>query len=1321
MKRLHSLCIGCLLIILLPNSGFNQALFHQTISSGGGVLQNSSATIAVAAGQSIIGVSESVNLKVTQGFNQPDCNLDLDIGPIPKVCENSTPIQLYASIPGGVFFGPGIIGNTLHPELAGPGTHQIVYRINLNGCQDSVFASFTLKPKPNVQFVLSDTVCKSGIFLLNQGLPSGGVYAGLGVQPSGQNFVFRPNLAGNGTHLINYTYTDTNGCSASDTGFYSVINNPKVTFNLTNNLICPGTDSILLSGGQPNGGFYTGNGVNTTKSVFYSDSVGSGFHLVSYNYLDTITNCSGVAYGTLIKDTLPNNLGITISSDYCGNQSAQPLNAATPVGGTYFGLSQGLTSSGTLIPSLIMPNTYQIGYSYTSNFGCRDTVSDFLTIHPVLKPTLVNIVNICTNDSMFQLTSGLPQGGVYSGQAIANNTLNPAGISAGNYSYFYIYTDSNNCTAADTANITVVSPNQTNLTLPNSVCENDQPINLNLNYQGLNAQFTGLGVQGNSFNPALVNTSVFSKIFANGTDTNGCAINDSAIISIVASTPTSLNLGMVCSNAQKVKLNGGSPLGGVYSGNFVDSLGFFYPAQAQNATSIIYSFTNLSGCTTSDTFLLQLHQVQQPIINHIPAICKNDSALRLTANIPHGVFTGAGVIQGYFNPRLTNQPEVYYYYTITDSNNCTVSDTSRIAVIQPPEIHQNLKRTICSGSKVEYELPDEHMYYWSDGHLGANYQFTPNVSTNYSVTVTDGFCATADTFEIRVISPPQISSTFQAPNCEKNDGKIFTTVSGSNGPYDFQWSSGHFGTTVASNLVAGIYELTVTDVQGCQTIETFGLSNVSTETTISSSIKQIDCNNQNNGSISISLSNQNDVQYQWLRGDTGLTIDNLGAGAYFFTAMDVNGCKTVEKFILNNPNSLAIQPQIIPSSCAGNLGEISLVTSGGNGNYFYAWNSLETTSAIQNKPAGIYTVTVTDGNNCTLTRDFLLPNLERFYVSIDTIVSPECGINNGQIQLKTLGHNYSFIWNTADTTKDLQNLSQGMYIATINDGSCNAEFPIALNNLKPLQPEVCKVSIDSISGRAEIAWEGNGLKHSLFRKGIQSNSHQLIFTDTSNSRIVFTDSLYANAKLPLTYKLVSENRCGDVSSDANYISSIFLSAIRVQQDEVRLNWTQNTQKQSSINQYVLYGKQSNGAFNFISNVLPPQNSYSLDSLGNYTAFIVAAEVNFCGSIDTMYSNVASEINVDPNLFMVKHFQQNELQVFPNPTRTATQLLFNTSPITPINISLIGNSGQIVRQLTIQPIVGQNNYNLPLNNLAVGAYTLIVSYNNKTENTKLLVN
>jgi hypothetical protein len=92
---------------------------------------------------------------------------------------------------------------------------------NTCGIGPSATLSVTVNALPTVSFVLNpnDTACLNVMVQFTSGTPSGGSYSGAGI-----TFItgtFDPNTAGVGPHVINYYYSDANGCvaNAKDTVF----------------------------------------------------------------------------------------------------------------------------------------------------------------------------------------------------------------------------------------------------------------------------------------------------------------------------------------------------------------------------------------------------------------------------------------------------------------------------------------------------------------------------------------------------------------------------------------------------------------------------------------------------------------------------------------------------------------------------------------------------------------------------------------------------------------------------------------------------------------------------------------------------------------------------------------------------------------------------------------------------------------------------------------------------------------------------------------------------------------------------------------------
>lgn len=94
--------------------------------------------------------------------------------------------------------------------------------------------------------------------------------------------------------------TDANGCT--DTLQFQLNNPPApvVTVSLAMDTLCYlNSPPLALSGENPAGGTWSGNGVN--GSVFYGDTAGLGWHVITYTYTDS-SNCAGTATDSIFVD-----------------------------------------------------------------------------------------------------------------------------------------------------------------------------------------------------------------------------------------------------------------------------------------------------------------------------------------------------------------------------------------------------------------------------------------------------------------------------------------------------------------------------------------------------------------------------------------------------------------------------------------------------------------------------------------------------------------------------------------------------------------------------------------------------------------------------------------------------------------------------------------------------------------------------------------------------------------------------------------------------------------------------------------------------------
>jgi len=169
---------------------------------------NGLATVSVSAVNSCGTGAASGGLTITVN-ELPDVLFDA----LNDVCINDASFTLSGGSPaGGTYSGDGVTSGNFDPAVAGAGNHTIVYTYSNGTCENSAFQTIIVNDLPNVTLSPFDNVAvNEAAFTLSGGSPAGGTYSGDGVS----NGMFDPSVAGEGSHVIFYTYSDGNSCENS--------------------------------------------------------------------------------------------------------------------------------------------------------------------------------------------------------------------------------------------------------------------------------------------------------------------------------------------------------------------------------------------------------------------------------------------------------------------------------------------------------------------------------------------------------------------------------------------------------------------------------------------------------------------------------------------------------------------------------------------------------------------------------------------------------------------------------------------------------------------------------------------------------------------------------------------------------------------------------------------------------------------------------------------------------------------------------------------------------------------------------------------------
>jgi uncharacterized repeat protein (TIGR01451 family) len=263
----------------------------------------------------------------------------------------------------------------------------------------------------------------------------------------------------------------------------------------------------------------------------------------------------------------------------------------------------------------------------------------------------------------------------------------------------------------------------------------------------------------------------------------------------------------------------------------------------------------------------------------------------------------------------------------------------------------------------------------------------------------------------------------------------------------YQWSNEESGRFLDS-LPAGSYSLTVTTISGSQIDTSIFIPDPPALNLELERLWNNRCYGFEDGLIEVRPYGGNPeisplgiihYDYQWGNGVNEAFLENLPAADYLLTVTDGNGCSIEKTFTVTQPDSLYVSDYSLEDvSCFGySDGEIWVQANGGIPDYQYKWNNgIGTTSNPQNLEADVYTLTLTDSQNCSFVSTLEIKEPEILEVISFEIDSIRCfNINEGGIEVLASGGTapYYYNWDSGDTLAILEQLLPGTYTLTLTD------------------------------------------------------------------------------------------------------------------------------------------------------------------------------------------------------------------------------------------------------------------------------------------------
>jgi uncharacterized protein (DUF2141 family) len=382
-----------------------------------------------------------------------------------------------------------------------------------------------------------------------------------------------------------------------------------------------------------------------------------------------------------------------------------------------------------------------------------------------------------------------------------------------------------------------------------------------------------------------------------------------------------------------------------------------------------------------------------------------------------------------------------YSVTVTDANNCTAQNTFTIS--EPSELVYSATTNDIScfgGNDGAIDLSvsggtSGYSFVWSNGEISED--LNSLIAGTYTVTVTDANnCSVNDAYILTQPTAINISGTPANVSCfNGSNGSINITVTGGSGGYSYAWSNGAI-TEDISSLIAGTYTVTVTDANSCTATNSFTITQPAV-LSLNGSASAVSCFGGANGGVNITVSGGTlNYSYQWSNAAITEDITGLSAGTYTVTVTDANNCTATNAYVVTQPTALSLSGTASPVACfGGSNGSINLTVTGGTTNYTYLWSNAAVIEDLTSISAGTYTVTVTDANNCTGTRSFVVSQPTAINIS-GTPSSVSCfGGANGGVNITVTGGtpSYTYLWSNGAFSEDISNVAAGSYTVTVTD------------------------------------------------------------------------------------------------------------------------------------------------------------------------------------------------------------------------------------------------------------------------------------------------
>lgn len=434
---------------------------------------------------------------------------------------------------------------------------------------------------------------------------------------------------------------------------------------------------------------------------------------------------------------------------------------------------------------------------------------------------------------------------------------------------------------------------------------------------------------------------------------------------------------------------------------------------------------------------------------------------------------------------VTNLAAGTYSVTVSDSRGCSLSQM--VQVTGPtqnnlPQISFTGSTSICKGESFSVSASGGGSYAWNTGATSSTISGSPENTTTYTLTVTNGLGCSASANRVITVNALPVPNIEGINTICAGQSTSLTATGGSS----YAWQHGaNTAVITVSPASTTTYKVTVSDAAGCsasynRTVRVNALPSVQIGGLPNGPL----CGT---GSVVLTAISTTATSYRWSTNETSATISAVinAAAGFGVTVKDINGCEA------SAGGTVSVTPRPIAQILGGDIpcrGNSTVLTAIGGASYL--WSNNATTSSISiSKPTQnqTYSVTVSNGPGCNSVDYKTVVVPVAFTLGYSLEKDQDCTPNNTQIVPVPYNAQGAVTYlltplNTFDFSTSLSDLGAGQYTLSAIDGrGCMADTMVVINEAPAfhVQANISGDTLDCLRSNVQVSLSSTGGRGSV--------------------------------------------------------------------------------------------------------------------------------------------------------------------------------------------------------------------------------------------------